>query len=60
MNNNNTPENDSDPGSYTYNTPLKEEEYVTRLMVIGDSKINDILFYVFEGGLYVRTFRLTS
>ena len=39
MNKNTTRLNESDPGSYTYNTPLKEEEYVNRLMALGDSKI---------------------
>ena len=42
MNNNTTRLNESDPGSYTYNTPLKKEEYLNRLMALGDSKINDI------------------
>ena len=44
MNNNNTtPLNVSDPGSYTYNTSLKEDEYVKSLLALGDSKIKDIL-----------------
>ena len=43
MNNNTTSLNVSDRGSYNYNTPLKEDEYVKRLLALGDSKIKDIL-----------------
>ena len=43
MNNNTTLQSDSDPGSYTYNTTLKEEEYLDRLTALGETKINDIL-----------------
>jgi len=43
MSNNNAPRNNSDPGSYTYNTTLTSEEYSERLTTLGNIRINDIL-----------------
>ena len=43
MSNNTTHQNDSGPGSYTYNTTLREKEYLDRLTALGETKINDIL-----------------
>ena len=45
MNNNTTYFNESDPGSYTYNTKLKEKEYLDRLTALGETKINDSLHH---------------
>ena len=43
MSNNNPPHNNSDPGSYTFNTALTSEEYIERLTTLGNRRINDIL-----------------
>ena len=43
MSNNNPPRNNSDPGSYTYNTHLTSEEYSERLTRLGNTRINEIL-----------------
>ena len=43
MSNNNPPHNNSDPGSYTFNTAFTSEEYIERLTTLGNRRINDIL-----------------